>query len=38
MPVPEAHKRLLRQRLADYKSGKIKAISHEELMKRVRAS
>jgi len=36
MPVPAAHKRVLRQRLADYRSGKTKAISHDELMRRLR--
>jgi len=36
--VPEAHKRVLRQRLADYKAGKLTTISHAELMRRVRAS
>jgi putative addiction module component (TIGR02574 family) len=36
--VPEAHKRVLRQRLADYKAGKLKTISHAELLRRVRAS
>ena len=38
MPVPEEHKRILNQRLASYKSGKSKPISHEELMRRVRAA
>jgi putative addiction module component (TIGR02574 family) len=38
MPVPESHKRILRKRMADYKAGRIKAISHAELMRRVRAS
>jgi putative addiction module component (TIGR02574 family) len=38
MPVPESHKRILRQRLADFKAGRIKTISHDELMRRVRAS
>ena len=37
-PVSEAHERILNQRLADYKSGKSKPISHAELMRRVRAS
>ncbi len=36
MPVPEAHKIVLKKRLADYKAGRVKAISHAELMKRVR--
>jgi putative addiction module component (TIGR02574 family) len=38
MPVPGSHKRILRKRMADYKAGRIKAISHAELMRRVRAS
>jgi putative addiction module component (TIGR02574 family) len=38
MPVPESHKRILRKRIADYKAGRIKAISHAELMRRVRAA
>jgi len=36
MPVPENHKRILDARLADYRSGKSKPISHEELMRRLR--
>ncbi len=35
MPVPESHKRVLRKRLADYGAGKLKVVSHEELMRRV---
>jgi hypothetical protein len=31
MPVPETHKRILRQRLADFKAGCIKTTSHDEL-------
>jgi len=38
MPVPAAHKRIVAKRLADYRSGKTKAISHAELMQRVRSS
>jgi hypothetical protein len=38
MPVPESHKRILRKRVADYKAGRIKTVSHAELMRRVRAS
>jgi putative addiction module component (TIGR02574 family) len=38
LPVPEEHKRILNQRLADYKSGKTIPITHAELMRRVRAS
>ena len=37
-PIPAEHKRFLDQRMADYKSGKSKPISHAELMRRVRAS
>ena len=37
MPVPAAHRAILDQRLADYRSGKSKPISIEELMRRVRA-
>ena len=37
MPVPEAHKAVLKKRMTDYKAGRIKAISHAELMKRVQA-
>lgn len=38
MPVPADHKRILDQRIADYKSGKAKTISHAELMRRIRGS
>ena len=38
MPVLESHKRILRKRMADYKAGRIKTVSHAELMRRVRAS
>lgn len=38
MPVPESHKRVLRSRLADYRTGESKAIPHAELMRRVRES
>ena len=38
MPVPESHKRVLRKRLADYRAGALRTISHEELMRRVRES
>lgn len=38
MPVPAVHERLLRQRLADYRSGKTKAIPHDELMRRLRTT
>ena len=36
LPVPASHRRIVRQRMSDYKAGKTKAISHEELMRRVR--
>lgn len=38
MPVPEAHKKVLDARLADYRSGKSKVISHEVLMRRLRTT
>lgn len=38
MPVPAAHKRVLKKRLADYKTGASQPISHAELMRRVRSS
>jgi putative addiction module component (TIGR02574 family) len=38
MPVPADHKRILRKRLADYRSGKSKVISHRELMRRLASS
>lgn len=34
-PVPARHKRILDDRLAAYRSGKSKPISHEELMRRL---
>lgn len=37
MPVPEDHKRVLRKRMADYRAGRSKAISHQDLMKRLRS-
>ena len=37
MPVPAEHRAVLDKRLADYRSGKSKPISIEELMRRVRA-
>lgn len=36
LEVPAEHKSVLKARLADYKAGKSKPISHEELMRRVR--
>jgi len=38
LEIPDDHKKVLKKRLADYKSGESKAISHEELMRRVRAA
>jgi len=38
MPVPDSHKRVLKKRLADYKSGASKPVSHAELMRRVRSA
>ncbi len=38
MPVPEKHRRVLDERLASYRTGKSKPITHEELMRRLRAS
>jgi len=37
MPVPDEHKRILRKRVADYRAGRTKAISHDDLMRRLRA-
>jgi putative addiction module component (TIGR02574 family) len=36
MPVPESHKKILDARLADYRAGKTKPVSHDELMRRLR--
>jgi len=38
LPVPPGHKRILRERLAEYRAGRIKVVSHAELMRRVRRS
>jgi putative addiction module component (TIGR02574 family) len=38
MPVPEGHKRVLRKRLADYRAGRSKLISHRDLMRRLGSS
>jgi len=38
MPVPEDHKRVLRKRLRDYRAGRSKAVSHQEMMRRLRSS
>ena len=37
MPVPEEHRKILDARLAGYRSGKSKPISHDELMRRLRS-
>jgi putative addiction module component (TIGR02574 family) len=36
LPVPAEHKQLLKKRLADYRAGKLKTLSHAELMRRVK--
>lgn len=38
MPVPAAHKKVLDERLAAYRSGRSKPISHEELMRRLKSA
>jgi len=38
MPVPPAHRSILDERLASYRAGKSKVITHAELMRRLRAS
>lgn len=38
MPVPEAHQKILRRRLGNYRAGREKAISHDALMRRVRST
>jgi len=38
MPVPEDHKRILRKRLADYRAGRSKTVSHQEIMRRLKSS
>ena len=38
MPVPQSHQKLLDARLASYRSGKSKPISHAELMRRLCSS
>ena len=38
MPVSDEHKRVLRKRLTDYRAGRTKAITHGELMQRLRTS
>ena len=37
MPVPEQHRKILDARLASYRAGKSKPISHDELMRRLRS-
>jgi len=38
LPVPDEHKRVLRKRLADYRAGRSKVITHEDLMRRLQSS
>ena len=38
LPVSLAHKKLIDKRLADYRSGKSKPITHDELMNRLRSA
>jgi putative addiction module component (TIGR02574 family) len=38
MPVPEDRKRILRKRLADYRAGRSKVISHRDMMRRLGSS
>ncbi|MBE0557680.1 MAG: addiction module protein, partial [Proteobacteria bacterium] len=38
MPLLEGHKRILRKRLADYRAGRSKVISHRDMMRRLGAS
>jgi len=38
MPVPDEHKHILRKRMTGYRAGRTKAIPHDELMRRLRAS
>ena len=38
LPVSTEHQKVLRTRLADYRAGRAKAISHQELMRRVRSA
>lgn len=37
LPASEEHKKVVRRRLSDYRGGRTKAISHQELMSRVRS-
>ena len=38
MVVPANHKQILRKRLSDYRAGRTKVVSHQEMMRRLRAS
>jgi putative addiction module component (TIGR02574 family) len=38
LPVPPAHRAIIDQRLASYRAGKSKVITHAELMRRLRGS
>lgn len=38
MPVPQSHQKLLNARMASFRAGKSKPISHDELMRRLRSS
>lgn len=38
MPVSEAHQKILRRRLGDYRAGREKVISHDDMMRRVRST
>jgi putative addiction module component (TIGR02574 family) len=38
MPAPAAHRKVLDERLASYRAGKSKVITHAELMRRLRSS
>ena len=38
MPVPDEHKRILRKRLADYRAGRSKTVSHQDMMRRLQSS
>ncbi len=37
MPVPAAHKKILDERMAKYRAGKMQLIPHEEMMRRLRS-
>ena len=38
MPIPEKHRQVVEERLVNYRTRKSRPISHDELMRRVRAS